>query len=151
MVESGPPSGIPERRSRRSRFRRRFKKIPHPHFPHLTLRQVRVLRLFLLLFFFSGLVLYGVFRSSRFQELMRKNSERLLSQRTGRAVSIGGFDLRLLPPAFVVRDVSIANDPRGLPGACFTAEGVELRGIPRVLGQRVNIPKIRLVNPRVVV
>src|SRR5258706_9455350 len=151
MVDSGPPPGITERRSRRSRLRRRFARIPHPHVPHLTLRQVRVLRLFTLLFFFSCLVLYGVFRSSRFQELMRKNSERILSRRTGRDVSIGGFDLKLLPPAFVVRDVSIANDPRGLSGPCFSADGVELRGVPRVIGRRRDIPKIRLFNPRVVV
>ena len=46
-------------------------RVPHPHLPHLTLEQVRVLRLFALLFLFSLLVLYAVFRSSRFQELLR--------------------------------------------------------------------------------
>jgi len=125
-------------------------RIPHPHVPQLTLEQVRVLRLFLLLFVFSILVLYAVFRSSRFQELLRRRTETLLSERLQRKVTIGGFDLSLVPPAFLVRDVAIANDPRGLAGPCFAAEEVSLRGIPQVSEARVDLPKVRLIGPRIV-
>lgn len=147
-MPSGPPRGIPERRSLRSRFGRRLKRIPHPHFPELSLSEVRVLRLFTLLLTFSLLVLYGVFRSSRFQELMRRKAERLATAELGRDVAIGGFDLSLIPPAFLVRDVKVANDPRGLPGSCFSADEIALRGIPRISGDRVDLPKVRLVRPR---
>lgn len=125
-------------------------RIPHPHVPQLTLEQVRVLRLFLLLFVFSLLVLYAVFRSARFQDLLRRRTETLLSERLQRKVTIGGFDLSLLPPAFLVRDVAVANDPRGLPGACFSAEEVSLRGIPQVSADRIDLPKVRLIAPRIV-
>ena len=125
-------------------------RIPHPHLPHLSLEQVRVLRLFGLLFVFSLLVLYAVFRSSRFQDLLRRRTETYLSEKLQREVRIGGFDLSLVPPAFVVRDVSVANDPRGLPGACFSAEEVSLRGIPKVSAERVDLPKLRVIAPRVV-
>ncbi len=125
-------------------------RIPHPHFPKLTLAQVRVLRLFTLLALFSGLVLYAVFRSPRFQDIMRKKSERLLSQAIGRPVKIGGFDLSLLPPAFVVEDVAVANDPRGTPGLCFSADEISLRGIPVVGRESVSLPKVRVLGPRVV-
>ena len=125
-------------------------RIPHPHIPHLSLEQVRVLRLFALLFLFSFLVLYAVFRSARFQDLMRRRTETLLSETLKRAVTIGGFDLSLVPPAFLVRDVAVANDPRGLPGACFSAEEVSLRGIPQVSETRIDLPKVRLIAPRIV-
>jgi hypothetical protein len=124
-------------------------RIPHPHIPHLTLEQVRVLRLFALLFVFSALVLYAVFRSARFQELMRKRTETLLTEKLGRRVTIGGFDLSLVPPAFVVRELAVANDPRGIPGPCFSAEEVSLRGIPQVSETRVDLPKVRLIGPRI--
>src|SRR5262249_9774187 len=133
------------------RFRRSLRRIPHPHLPHLTLKQVRVLRLFLLLAVFSGLVLYAVFRSSRFQDLMRRKTERVLSARLGRRVAIGGFDLALVPPSFVVRDVAVANDPRGLPGDFFSASEIELLGVPNVAGNRIDLPKLRVVAPRIVV
>ncbi len=125
-------------------------RIPHPHLPHLSLTQVRLLRLFLLLLVFSGLVLYAVFRSHRFQEMMRRKSERILSEAAGRPVKIGGFDLALVPPAFIVREVSVANDPRGLAGNAFSAAEIELRGIPRITSGRIDLPKIRIVSPRVV-
>ena len=125
-------------------------RIPHPHVPHLTLEQVRVLRLFGLLLVFSGLVLYAVFRSARFQDLLRRRTETLLTQTLQRRVTIGGFDLDLLPPTVIVRDVSVANDPRGLPGTCFAAEEVSLRGIPQISESRVDLPKLRLIAPRVV-
>ncbi len=125
-------------------------RVPHPHLPHLTLEQVRVLRLFALLFLFSLLVLYAVFRSSRFQELLRKRTETLLAEKLGRRVTIGGFDLSLVPPAFVVRDVAVANDPRGIAGPCFAAEEVSLRGIPQVSETRVDLPKVRVLAPRIV-
>lgn len=125
-------------------------RIPHPHLPHLTLEQVRVLRLFSLLFVFSLLVLYAVFRSTRFQELLRRRTQTLLSETLKRKVQIGGFDLSLVPPAFVVKDVAIANDPRGLPGPCFAAEEVSLRGIPQLSEARVDLPKIRVIAPRIV-
>lgn len=134
-------------KARRGRGRVR---IPHPHLPHLTLSQVRVLRLFGLLFVFSLLVLYAVFRSVRFQEILRRRTELLLSQRLARPVTIGSFDLYLLPPAFVVRDVTIANDPRGVPGPCFAAAEIELRGVPSLFGRRIVLPKFRLVSPTVV-
>lgn len=124
-------------------------RIPHPHLPHLTLEHVRVFRLFALLFLFSLLVLYAVFRSSRFQEVLRRKTQTLLSEATGRPVTIGGFDLALVPPAFLVTDVSVGNDPRGLPGPCFSAEEVSLRGIPQVSEARVDLPKVRLVAPRI--
>ncbi|HQR67478.1 MAG TPA: hypothetical protein PLB02_08800, partial [Thermoanaerobaculia bacterium] len=130
--------------------KRRRVRIPHPHFPELTLTQVRVLRLFGLLFVFSVLVLYAVFRSTRFQEVLRRRTELMLSERLARPVKIGGFDLSLLPPAFLVRDVSIANDPRGVPGPCFAAAEVELRGLPTLLGRRLELPKFRVVSPTVV-
>src|SRR5512143_3028488 len=107
--------------------RRRRVRIPHPHLPHLSLTQVRVLRLFALLALFSGLVLYAVFRSVRFQEVLRRKTEIVLAKRLGRPVTIGGFDLALVPPSFIVRDVSIANDPRGVPGPCFAAAELEVR------------------------
>jgi len=125
-------------------------RIPHPHIPQLSLEQVRVLRLFALLFLFSVLVLYAVFRSVRFQELLRKRTETLLSEALQRPVTIGGFDLSLVPPAFLVRDVAVGNDPRGLPGPCFAAEEVSLRGIPQVSGERIDLPKVRLIAPRIV-
>src|SRR6267154_6173270 len=103
------------RKPKPERLRRSLRRIPHPHLPHLTLMQVRFLRLFLGLAFFSGLVLYSVFRSTRFQELMRRKTERVLAAKLGRSVTIGGFDLALVPPSFRVRDVTVANDPRGLP------------------------------------
>lgn len=133
------------------RSRRSLRRIPHPHLPHLTLTQVRFLRLFLLLTFFSGLVLYSVFRSTRFQELMRRKTERVLTEKLGRSVTIGGFDVDLVPPSFRVRDVTVANDPRGLPGDCFSAAEIELRGIPTVRGNSVDLPKLRVVSPRIVV
>ncbi|HKC24215.1 MAG TPA: translocation/assembly module TamB domain-containing protein [Thermoanaerobaculia bacterium] len=139
-----------ERRSRRSRLKRRLARIPHPHLPHLTLSKVRILRLFTLLFVFSLLVLYGVFRSARFQELLRVRAEHLLTDRIGRPVSIGGFDLRLVPFAFAVRDVAIANDARGLRGPCFSAEEISLYGRPDVGKDHVRLPKVRVVAPRVV-
>lgn len=147
----GPPPGVPERRSRVSRVKRRLKKIPHPHLPHLTLTQVRLFRLFSLLFVFALLVLYAVFRSPHFQELMRRKSERLLTGVLHRDVKIGGFDLSLVPPAFVVRDIVIANDPRGIAGPFFSASEVELRGIPEITKQRIDLPKVRVFNPKVVV
>ena len=124
--------------------------IPHPHLPHLTLEQVRVLRLFSLLLVFSLLVLYAVFRSTRFQEILRRRTQTLLSETLKRKVQIGGFDLSLVPPAFVVRDVAIANDPRGLPGPCFAAEEISLRGIPQLSEARVDLPKVRVIAPRIV-
>ncbi len=105
-------------------------RIPHPHIPHLLLEHVRVLRLFALLFFFSLLVLYAVFRSARFQDLLRRRAETLLSEALKRKVTIGGFDLALVPPAFLVKDVAVANDPRGLSAPCFAAEEVKGRPDP---------------------
>ena len=131
--------------------RKRRVRIPHPHLPHLSLTQVRVLRLFALLALFSGLVLYAVFRSVRFQELLRRKTEIVLQKRLGRPVTIGGFDLALVPPSFVVRDVSIANDPRGVPGPCFAAAELELRGFPYLFGRTLTLPKFRVVSPTVVV
>jgi len=125
-------------------------RIPHPHIPQLSLEQVRVIRLFALLFLFSVLVLYAVFRSVRFQELLRKRTQTLLSEALQRPVTIGGFDLSLVPPAFLVRDVAVGNDPRGLAGPCFAAEEVSLRGIPQVSGERIDLPKVRLIAPRIV-
>src|SRR5262245_10940310 len=100
------PKGAPERRSRGSRFKRQLSRIPHPHLPHLTLARVRVLRLFTLLFVFSVLVLYAVFRSARFQELLRQKAERMASDAIGRQVSIGGFDLALVPFSLGVKGIS---------------------------------------------
>lgn len=125
-------------------------RIPHPHLPHLTLTQVRLLRLFSLLAVFSLLVLYAVFRSDRFQGLLRRTAERRLSAQLGRRVSIGGFDLALLPPSFVVRNVAIANDRRGLPGPCFSAEEIALQGVPRLSSDRLDLPRVRVLAPRVV-
>ncbi|MRR13511.1 hypothetical protein EG835_13910, partial [bacterium] len=124
-------------------------RIPHPHLPHLLLEHVRVLRLFALLFLFSLLVLYAVFRSARFQDLLRRRAETLLSDALKRKVTIGGFDLSLVPPAFLVKDVAVANDPRGLAVPCFSAEEVSLRGIPQISDVRVNLPKVRLIGPHV--
>jgi hypothetical protein len=126
-------------------------RIPHPHLPHLTLEHVRVLRLFGLLFVFSLLVLYAVFRSTRFQEILRRRTQTLLSETLKRKVQIGGFDLSLVPPAFLVKDVAIANDPRGLPGPCFAAEEISLRGIPQVSETRIDLPKVRVIAPRIVI
>ncbi len=125
-------------------------RIPHPHIPHLLLEHVRVLRLFALLFLFSLLVLYAVFRSARFQDLMRRRAETLLSEALKRKVTIGGFDLALVPPAFLVKDVAVANDPRGLAAPCFSAEEVSLRGIPQISETRIDLPKVRLIGPHVV-
>ncbi|MGE5346496.1 MAG: translocation/assembly module TamB domain-containing protein, partial [Acidithiobacillales bacterium] len=136
---SGPAGG------RRHRVR-----IPHPHLPHLTLTQVRVLRLFGLLLVLFLLVLYAVARSVRFQELLRRRAEMLLTERLGRPVAIGSFDLYLIPPAFVVRNVRLANDPRGVPGPCFAAAEIELRGIPSLFGRHLVLPRFRVVSPTVV-
>ncbi len=125
-------------------------RIPHPHIPHLLLEHVRVLRLFSLLFLFSLLVLYAVFRSARFQDLMRRRAETLLSEALKRTVTIGGFDLALVPPAFLVKDVAVANDPRGLATPCFSAAEVLLRGIPQVSETWIDLPKVRLIEPHVV-
>ena len=125
-------------------------RIPHPHIPHLLLEHVRVLRLFALLFLFSLLVLYAVFRSARFQDLLRRRAETLLSEALKRKVTIGGFDLALVPPAFLVKDVAVANDPRGLSAPCFAAEEVSLRGIPQISDIRIDLPKVRLIGPHVV-
>ncbi len=130
--------------------KRRRVRIPHPHIPELTLTQVRGLRLFTLLLLFSVLVLYAVFRSTRFQELLRRRTEQLLTEKLARPVTIGGFDLSLLPPAFLVRDVALANDPRGVPGPCFAAAEIELRGLPSLFGRRLELPKFRIVSPTVV-
>src|ERR1035438_2568722 len=96
--------------------------------PHLSLTQVRLVRLFSLLLVFTVLVLYAVFRSSRFQELLRRRTERLLTAQIGRTVTIGSFDLALVPFAFLVRDLAVANDRRGLSGPAFSASEIELRG-----------------------
>ena len=130
--------------------KRRRVRIPHPHIPELTLTQVRALRLFALLLIFSVLVLYAVFRSTRFQEALRARTEKLLTEKLARPVTIGDFDLSLLPPAFLVRDVSLANDPRGVPGPCFAASEIELRGLPSLFGRRLELPKFRVVSPTVV-
>jgi len=114
-----------------------------------TLR-VRPGRLLVLLVLFSVLVLYGVFRSPRFQELLRRRAERLLTARIGRQVSIGRFDVTLVPPAFTIRNIAVQNDPRGLPGPCFSAEEVSLRGIPSITRDRIWLPKVRLLSPRIV-
>ena len=118
--------------------------------PHLTLKQVRLVRLFSLLLVFSLLVLYGVFRSTRFQELLRRRFERILTAKIGRTVTIGGFDLALVPFAFRVRDVAVANDPRGLSGPAFSAAEIEVRGFPTLTSKRLDIPKLRVFAPRVV-
>ena len=47
---------------------------PIPTLPQLSLTQVRLVRLFALLFVFSVLVLYAVFRSHRFQDAMRRKT-----------------------------------------------------------------------------
>ncbi|HEX2798714.1 MAG TPA: hypothetical protein VHQ44_03485, partial [Thermoanaerobaculia bacterium] len=119
--------------------------------PHLSLTQVRLVRLFTLLLVFTVLVLYAVFRSSRFQELLRRRTERLLTAKIGRTVTIGSFDLALVPFAFLVRDVAVANDRRGLSGPAFSASEIELRGLPTFTSRRIDIPKLRVVSPRVVV
>lgn len=124
-------------------------RIPHPHLPHLTLEQVRVVRLFALLFLFALLVLYAVFRSARFQDVLRRKTQTLLTEATGRPVAIGGFDLSIVPPAILVTDVSVGNDPRGLPGPCFAAEEISLRGIPQLSEARVDLPKVRLIAPQI--
>ncbi len=124
---------------------------PIPSLPQLTLTQVRFVRLFVLLFVFSVLVLYAVFRSHRFQDAMRRKTERVLSARIGRRVSIGGFDLALLPFSFLVRDVSVANDRRSLAGPLFSASEIEVRGVPTVTSNTIEIPKLRVVAPRVVI
>ncbi len=108
-----------------------------------------MLRLFGLLFVFAVLVLYAVFRSVRFQDLLRHRTETFLSRTWSRPVTIGRFDLSLLPPSFVVRDVSIGNDPRGVPGPCFAASEVEIRGFPSLFGRRLELPKFRLVSPTI--
>ncbi len=119
--------------------------------PHLSLTQVRLVRLFTLLLVFTVLVLYAVFRSSRFQELLRRRTERLLTAKIGRTVTIGGFDLALVPFGFLVRDVAVANDRRGLSGPAFSASEIELRGLPTITKSRIDLPKLRVVSPRVVV
>jgi hypothetical protein len=124
---------------------------PIPTLPHLTLTQVRLVRLFALLFVFSVLVLYAVFRSHRFQDAMRRKTERYLSAQVGRKVSIGGFDLALLPFSFLVRDVSIANDRRSLAGPLFSASEVEVRGFPTITSETIELSKLRVVAPHVVV
>jgi hypothetical protein len=124
---------------------------PIPTLPQLTLTQVRLVRLFALLFVFSVLVLYAVFRSHRFQDAMRRKTERVLSAQIGRRVDIGGFDLALLPFSFLVRDVSIANDRRSLAGPLFSASEIEIRGIPAVTSNTIELSKLRVVAPRVVV
>jgi hypothetical protein len=124
---------------------------PIPTLPHLTLTQVRLVRLFALLLVFSVLVLYAVFRSHRFQDAMRRKTERLLEAQIGRKVSIGGFDLALLPFSFLVRDVSIANDRRSLAGPLFSASEIEIRGIPTVTSNTIELSKLRVVAPRIVV
>jgi hypothetical protein len=119
--------------------------------PHLSLTQVRLVRLFALLLVFSLLVLYAVFRSTRFQELLRRRTERLIGDRIGRTVRFGGFDLALVPFAFRMRDVAVANDPRGLEGPAFSASEIELRGWPSITRTRIDLAKLRVVSPRVVV
>jgi len=119
--------------------------------PQLSLTQVRLVRLFALLLVFSLLVLYAVFRSTRFQELLRRRTERLLGDKIGRTVTFGGFDLALVPFAFRVRDVAVANDPRGLEGPAFSASEIELRGLPTITSSRIDLAKLRVVSPRVVV
>ncbi len=143
MAKQGDDSGPAGRRRHRVR-------IPHPHLPHLTLTQVRLLRLFGLLLVFSVLVLYAVARSVRFQELLRRRAEQLLTERLGRPVTIGSFDLYLVPPAFVVRNVTLANDPRGVPGPCFAAAEIELRGVPSLFGRHLVLPRFRVISPTVV-
>lgn len=124
---------------------------PIPTLPHLTLKQVRLFRLFALLLVFSVLVLYAVFRSQRFQDAMRRKTERLLSAEVGSKVSIGGFDLALLPFSFIVRDVSVANDRRSLAGPLFAASEIEVRGFPRITSETIELSKLRVVAPRIVV
>src|SRR5512140_3758326 len=119
--------------------------------PQLSLTQVRLFRLFTLLLVFSLLVLYGVFRSTRFQELLRRRTEKLLTAKIGRTVTLGGFDLALVPFSVLVRDVSVANDPRGLSGAMLSVSEIELRGLPTITKSRIDIPKLRVLSPRVVV
>ena len=118
--------------------------------PHLSLTQVRLVRLFTLLLVFSLLVLYAVFRSTRFQELLRRRTERLLSDKFERRVTFGGFDLALVPFALRMRDVAVANDPRGLAGPAFSASEIELRGLPTLTSSRIDLAKLRVVSPRVV-
>ncbi len=124
---------------------------PIPTLPQLSLTQVRLVRLFALLLLFSVLVLYGVFRSHRFQDALRRKTERVLSAQIGRKVTIGGFDLALLPPSFLVRDVTIANDRRSLAGPLFSAAEIEIRGIPAVTSNRIELSKLRVVAPRLVI
>jgi 2,3,4,5-tetrahydropyridine-2-carboxylate N-succinyltransferase len=81
---------------------------------------------------------------------MRRRSQATLRQLTGREVSIGGFDLRLLPPAFIVKNVRVANDGRGLAGDCFSAAEIEVRGVPELQTDRIDIRRIRLISPRIV-
>ena len=130
--------------------KRRRVRIPHPHLPGLSLTQVKVVRLFTLLLLFSTLVLYAVFRSVRFQEVLRRRTEILLKEKLDRPVTIGGFDLSLFPPSFLVKDVVLANDPRGLPGPCFSAAEIELRGLPWLFGRSLELPKFRVVSPTIV-
>ncbi|MBL8114498.1 MAG: translocation/assembly module TamB domain-containing protein [Acidobacteria bacterium] len=149
MAEEKEPKEEKPRLPRAARLSRAL-RIPHPHLPHLSLTQVRVLRLYLLLALLSGLAVYAVFRSSRFQDLLRRKCERVLTAELGRKVTIGGFDVALFPPSVLVREVALENDPRGLQGACFAAEEIAIQGLPFVWGDRVEIPKIRVSAPRVV-
>ena len=119
--------------------------------PQLSLTQVRLFRLFTLLLVFSLLVLYAVFRSTRFQELLRRRTETFLTAKIGRTVTLGGFDLLLLPFSVLVRDVSVANDPRGLAGAMFSASEIEVRGLPTLTKSRIDLQKLRVISPRVVI
>lgn len=137
-------------KGREGAVQRTLRRIPAPKLPHLTLKQVRLLRLFGLLAVFSCLTLYAVFRSERFQEVLRKKSQRTLEALTGRKVQIGRFDLALVPPAFLVHDVSISNDPEGLPQPAFSAAQIELRGIPRISEDEIDLPKLRIRAPRIV-
>ena len=82
---------------------------------------------------------------------MRRKTERVLSSQTGRKVSIGGFDLALFPFSFLVRDVTIANDRRSLAGPLFSASEIEIRGIPAITSNRIELSKLRVVAPRLVV
>lgn len=150
MPDGKPWDGV-ERRSRRSRLQRRLTRLAHPRIPRIPAREVRVLRLFGLVALVSVLVLYAVFRSVRFQELLRRKAEQKLTATLRRKVTIGGFDWSFLPPALIVRNVAVANDPRGVPGACLSAAEVELRGIPEWSSRLIDLPKLRVLSPRVVV
>jgi translocation and assembly module TamB len=106
-------------------------------------------RLFGIILLFIIASAYAVWKSDRFQGLIHGVSQSRLTEALGRPVTFHTVEIRVFPPAVLLADVKIGNDPR-LPGALLTAEEVSIGGGVSIVGRELRLGRIRALRPRAV-